>query len=303
MLGCGVAALTCATMLHESGFKPEVVVPHHAPAPVSHLAGGMLAPFCEGDSAPSDVVNFGQHALSWWSTRVPDVKQNGTLVVAPSRDQSELDRFSRHTTHHRWVSPGDIEPDIANQFSRGLFFPNEGHLDPRQALAFLELQLRSAKISFKNVPSTSNIIDCRALQAKDGLSGLRGVRGDMLVVKNPHLTLSRPVRLLHPRFPCYIVPRDKGLFMIGATMIETCSAGHPTAQSIMELLSAAYTMHPSFAQAEIIEMKSGVRPAFADNIPRVIHINGRWHVNGMYRHGFLMAPHCAEELVRRIKEA
>lgn len=302
VLGRGVAALTCATMLREAGFSVEVVVPDGAPAPVSHLAGGMLAPYCEGETAPAPVVANGQRALSWWSRHVPDVKQNGTLVVAPPRDQRELKRFSQSTAHHRWVTPGEIEPDLADQFSRGLFFPEEGHLDPRKALASLESRLRSENVAFTNAPHARQIVDCRALQSADHLSGLRGVRGEMLIVRNPLLTLSRPIRLLHPRFPCYIVPRDNSVYMIGATMVETGFAGRPTAQSVMALLSAAYSVHPSFTEAEILEMGAGVRPAFVDNIPRVIHAHGRWHVNGMYRHGFLMAPHCAETLIHMLQE-
>ncbi|UYH51987.1 FAD-dependent oxidoreductase [Candidatus Kirkpatrickella diaphorinae] len=302
VLGRGVAALTCATMLHDAGYSVEITVPDGASAPISHLAGGMLAPYCEGETAPAPIVTNGQRALSWWSKHVPGVQHNGTLVVAPPRDQGELERFSQRTSHHRWVEPGEIEPDLADQFSRGLFFPDEGHLDPRKALASLENRLRTENVAFSKLPHACQIIDCRALQSADHLSGLRGVRGEMLIVRNSLLTLSRPIRLLHPRFPCYIVPRDDGVYMIGATMVETGFAGRPTAQSVMALLSAAYSVHPSFAEAEILEMGAGVRPAFEDNIPRVIYEHGRWHVNGMYRHGFLMAPYCAETLIHLLQE-
>jgi len=48
------------------------------------------------------------------------------------------------------------------------------------------------------------------------------------------------------------------------------------------------------AEAEIVELGAGVRPAFADNVPKIV-VRGRiLHVNGMYRHGFLLAPVLAE---------
>ena len=91
----------------------------------------------------------------------------------------------------------------------------------------------------------------------------------MLVVRCRDVTLSRPVRLLHPRFPLYIVPRGEHLFMIGATMIESDDRGRVTARSLVELLNAAYALHPAFAEAEIIEIGCDARPAFPDNLPRI----------------------------------
>ncbi len=117
----------------------------------------------------------------------------------------------------------------------------------------------------------------------------------MLLVEAPDVSLARPVRLLHPRFPCYIVPRDGNVFMIGATMVERDDPGPVTARAAMELLSAAYALHPGFAEARILELGAGLRPAFADNLPAVIRRDGRLHVNGMYRHGFLMAPVLARQ--------
>jgi glycine oxidase len=66
-------------------------------------------------------------------------------------------------------------------------------------------------------------------------------------------------------------------------------------RSALELLSAAYTVHPAFAEARIIEFGSGLRPAFPDNLPRIsVGRNERIEVNGLYRHGFLLAPALAE---------
>jgi glycine oxidase len=81
--------------------------------------------------------------------------------------------------------------------------------------------------------------------------------------------------------------------MIGATMIESGDEGGPSLRSAIELLSAAYALHPAFGEAEILEMRAGIRPAFPDNEPRVVEANGRIHVNGFYRHGYLLAPHFA----------
>lgn len=122
----------------------------------------------------------------------------------------------------------------------------------------------------------------------------------MLVLETPEVNLSRPVRLLHPRIPVYIVPRDGNRFMVGATMIESEDDGPVTARSMMELLNAAYGLHPAFAEAKIVETGVGVRPAYADNLPRVTRTTEGVSVNGLYRHGFLLSPAMAQEAAAMI---
>ena len=299
ILGAGVAGLCAATALVERGAKVEVIDSDPDPTGASWYAGGMLAPFCEGEAAPERVVLAGQRAFEWWNARVPGVVQKGTLVVAPPRDRAELDRFARATRSHHWVDPGAIEPDLAGRFASGLHFSSEAHLDPRAATAALCARLRmlGAELLFgQQATPRGQIIDCRGLAARDAVSELRAVRGEMLIVETDEVSLARPVRVLHPRFPCYIVPRGKGRFMIGATMIESDCDRPVSARAIMELLSAAYALHPAFAESFIVETGAGLRPSLPDNVPAVLHRGDRIFVNGLYRHGFLMAPALAEEL-------
>jgi len=98
------------------------------------------------------------------------------------------------------------------------------------------------------------------------------------------------VRLLHPRFPLYIVPWGNDTYMVGATVIEREDFGAVTVRSALDLLGAAYTVHPAFGEAEILELSAGVRPAFPDNVPKVVVKGRRLIVNGAFRHGYLMSP-------------
>lgn len=142
-------------------------------------------------------------------------------------------------------------------------------------------------------PVTTQIthaIDCRGLHARDALRGLRGVKGEMLVIRCPELSISRPVRLLHPRMPLYIVPRGDGVYMLGATMLESEDGQRISARSMLELLSAAYALNPAFGEAEILEIGVDLRPAFANNLPRIQQIGDTIYCNGLYRHGYLLAP-------------
>jgi glycine oxidase len=81
--------------------------------------------------------------------------------------------------------------------------------------------------------------------------------------------------------------------MLGATQIETEDRGRITARGMVDLLNAAYAVHPAFAEAEIIETGADLRPAFPDNLPRLRWRGRTLHVNGLFRHGFLLAPACA----------
>lgn len=306
ILGAGVAGLCVATVLAERGLPVELVDSGREHGGASWLAGGMIAPFVEGESAAPEVARLGASAADWWAARVPGVVRRGTLVVAPPRDRAELDRFAARTTGHERIGPDRIaglEPDLAGRFGTALYYPGEAHLDPRLALQTLADGLRNRGVRLRydtHLPPEQADIDCRGIAARDALAGLRAVRGEMLMLHGPEVTLSRPVRLLHPRFPVYVVPRGNGLYMIGATMIETDATGPITLRSASELMSAAYALHPGFAEAAIVDMGSGLRPAWPDNVPRLTNVAGRWHLNGLYRHGFLTAPALAGQLADRL---
>lgn len=297
--GAGVAGLTAAWELCRRGASVAVVDKlTRVGGAASWFAGGMLAPWCEAETAGQRVVEFGSPALQWWRETLPEqVFENGTLVVAQARDRAELEHFTRRAGGHQRVDEASIarlEPDLAGRFTHGLFFGSEAHLDPRSAMQELQRRLSEAGCSFhlggagQAERDYDRIVDCTGLSGKQ--KDLRGVRGEMLMLRVEGIALSRPVRLLHPRIPVYIVPRGNGVFMVGATMVESCSSGPATARSVMELLGAAYALHPAFGEAVIEEIGVGVRPAFPDNFPRVSREGKTVRINGFYRHGFLLAP-------------
>lgn len=308
ILGAGVAGLCVAVELAARGLRPHILDRAGGPGAdaCSWWAGGMLAPFCEGETAEPEVVRLGQAAAGWWEAQGAQVIRAGTLVLAPARDRGELARFAARTQGHRRVGEAEIaalEPDLAGQAREGLFFADEAHLDPRAALRALVARLADAGIAVEQgetPPPGARVIDCRGWAARDSLPGLRGVRGEMAVLRCPELSITRTLRLLHPRVPVYLVPRGDGEFMLGATMVESARPGPVTARALLELLSSAYALHPAFAEAELLETGADIRPAFADNLPRVVEAGGRIHVNGLYRHGFLMAPALARRVADRL---
>jgi glycine oxidase len=301
VIGAGVAGLTSALALHERGATVEVLerAPQLGAGGCSWFAGGMLAPWCERENSAPLVAQLGIEGLTWWRAHFPHTRLSGTLVVAHARDVGELRQFGRRTQQfHELDAHGiaDLEPELAGRFDHGLYFEAEGHLDPRAALAALlqQLEARGVQVHFgadaAAVRPRGALLDCSGLAARTRLPGLRGVKGEMLRLQCADVTLTRPVRLLHPRLPVYVVPRGGGAYMVGATMLESDDGTHVSARSALELLSAAYALHPGFGAAQIVELGAAARPAFPDNLPRLVRVADTLCVNGLFRHGFLLAP-------------
>jgi len=299
VIGAGVAGLAAAFELARRGAEVTLYERESAPGRgCSRYAGGMIAPWCELETAEPIVAELGQEALAFWTKDVPVAKAAGSLVVAPSREQAELADFSRRTSHFETLDAAGVarlEPALAGRFDSALYFAGEAHLDPAEAMAALAERLAAfpnVTLRFgQDAPGGADWrVDCRGFAARQELPRLRGVKGEMILLRSNELAFSRPIRMLHAKRPAYVVPRGGGLFMIGATMIENEERARVTARSVVELVNSAYAIHPAFAEAEIVEMGSDVRPAYPDNLPRLTRRGKTLYINGLYRHGFLLAP-------------
>jgi glycine oxidase len=304
IIGAGIAGAWQALLFARAGRK--VTLHERSDASMlqstSHWAGGMLAPYCEAEVSEPLIIRLGLRSLDLWRQHFPQTAFNGSLVVAHPRDRADFDRFARMTSGHQRLDAAGLrerEPDLEGRFRDGLFYADEGHVEPRRVLPQLHARFVEAggTIQFNSDANPENcdgiVIDCRGLAARDTQGELRGVKGEMIIVETDEIEFARPIRLIHPRWPLYIIPRADHQFMIGATTIEAEDTG-VSVRSALELLSAAYAVHPAFAEARIVEFGSGLRPAFADNLPRIAVNDDKISVNGLYRHGFLLAPALAE---------
>lgn len=304
VIGAGIAGAWQALLFAKAGHAVTLFERSDArmTEATSHWAGGMLAPYCEREASEPVITRLGIRSLDLWREHFPDTPFNGSLVVSHPRDRADFERFAKLTSGHRRLGAEtvtELEPSLDGRFRDALFFPDEGHVEPRAVLPELHVRIAAAggAIHFdtEQRPDETDgiVIDCRGLFARDSQPNLRGVKGEMVIVETDEIALSRPVRLIHPRWPLYIIPRAGNQFMIGATSIEREDDG-VSVRSALELLSAAYAVHPAFGEARIVEIGSGLRPAFPDNLPRIAIDDRKIAVNGLYRHGFLLAPALAE---------
>jgi glycine oxidase len=304
VIGAGIAGAWQALLFANAG--RSVTLHERSDAAMtqstSHWAGGMLAPYCEAEATEPAIVRLGLRSLKLWRDYFPDTAFNGSLVVAHARDRADFERFAGLTSGYQRLDAqgvSEIEPSLEGRFREGLFYAEEGHVEPRKILPEIHARIRAAggNIEFDSQIEPEDIdgivIDCRGLAARNEQSELRGVKGELILIETDEVELKRPVRLIHPRFPLYVIPRENHRFMLGATSIESESSG-VSVRSALELLGAAYAVHPAFGEARILEFGSGLRPAYPRQSAAHCDRQPGIAVNGLYRHGFLLAPALAE---------
>lgn len=256
-------------------------------------------------------------------------RRDGTLVVAHAPDQSELAHFTRRLQHKLPLSYRSqmktldgqalaaCEPALADRFKQGLYLQGEGQLDNSQWMEALASTLDCLGVTWHEGLTVTGIdenhicsnagamafdvtVDARGVGSKPLLSELRGVRGEVLRVECPAVQLCRPVRLMHPRYQLYVAPRPGHQFVVGATELESEDTGNVTLRSMLELGSALYSLHPAFGEARVLRLSAALRPALDNDQPICQQVEGVWHLNGLYRHGYLCAPALVETLTQEI---
>jgi glycine oxidase len=341
VIGAGLMGRLTAVALAKRGASVDLFeqgAPDAAQA-AARVAAAMLAPLAESAITEANVVRMGVHSLGRWQELIGELsspvyfQQEGTLIVWHQQDASDAERFTAHLERNSrnndaLPSPQrldksllqEIEPAVSDRFQQGLYLPQEGQLDNRQLLdaLLLELDLLGAQCHWNQAMDITQlhsselydgVIDCRGLGAKEqwddsstAENPIRGVRGEVIRLYAPEVKLRRPTRLIHPRYPIYIAPKENDVYVVGATEIESEDFSEMSVRSALELLSAVYTVHSGFAEARILEMSTQCRPTLKDNLPQ-IRLNretGLMQINGLYRHGFMISPailDCALELL------
>ena len=284
------------------------------------VAAGMITPSAEAVDADPEIVAMGRRSLRLWPQWLAELpesvfyRDDGTLLLWHREDAAEARRFERllarrdvkaHLVHVDAVQLSELEPALDSRFQQSLYLPREAQIDNRALLRSLALALEEAGVQCHwrtfvtgdTLPAAGIVVDCRGMGARQDLSQLRGVRGEILRLDAPDVELCHMLRLLHPRFSVYVVPRAEGKVVVGATSVESDDRSPMSVRGALELLTSAYSILPALAEARILEFATQVRPTLPDNRPAFFYHLGRHvlRINGLYRHGFLLSPAIVEE--------
>jgi glycine oxidase len=325
VIGAGVTGLTTALSLQMAGHRVTLFDKHPFPTEnTSAIAGGMLAPFSESEILPRLYVEAGLRGIDLWKQLLGEayrdcLYENGSLVLGTDAHRPEFEAFAASLTDGpktwSWLDREAIrqlEPDLAHPFDSGILLPGEAHLLPDRSLAvlferFLQLEgkfrVRCAKPE-ELVLQYDRVIDCRGyVPGVD--DDLFAVQGEIVVIHHADIRLCRPVRIIRPDTPFYIVPRPGGELAVGATAIAHAdeTEWRVRVSSAMTLLGFAIDMIPGLESARIVALHSGLRAAYPSLLPEIrsSHDGRIVHLNGLYRHGYLLSPVMAACVVRMMR--
>jgi glycine oxidase len=299
----------------------------------SMAAAGLLTPIAELEKSDELIYQMGLAALSGLWTAIlrhlpNDIyyRNRGSLLIAHPRDNHELSRFVASLTSKipdqtalARLTQADIkllEPNL-QKFHDGYYLSNEGQIDNQHLMMALEQYLLAQNVQWlRNTPAIhianrtiqtdrhlyhfDLVIDTRGLGAKTVFKNLRSIRGELVWLHAPDVHITRPVRFLHPRYGLYIVPRPDHVYIIGASEIEVEDYSPISVQTLLELLTACFSVTSDFKQARVIKSLTQCRPALPHHRPEIKVDDGLIAVNGLYRHGFLIAPALALEVMHLI---
>lgn len=321
VVGAGICGSVLAYECIKRGYDLTVYEQDRLNQSCSYTAAGMLAPMAELESANTNVYQLGIRSLELWPKIVHELsmlnhsvfyRTGGTLVLAHGQDMGSFMQFQNMlarklkdlNNHASTIKVSDVEPELLN-FKQGLHLKNEAQVDSQQVLKALHDEItQKGRLKFETVdalqPNNVNhehydwVFDCRGLAAKSDMK-LYGVRGERILLHAPEVNIHHMIRLMHPKYRLYIVPRQNHHYVIGATEIESTDNGPISVRSALELLSAVYSVHKGFAEARIVDMSTGVRPTSLDHQPIIDEQVGLTRINGLYRHGYLLTPALVEQ--------
>lgn len=320
-----------AFYLVNAGFKVSIFEQGsaHVENNCSMAAAGLLTPFSELARSDSLTAAMSAEALNiHWPSILTTInknillKKNGTLVLSHPENKAELEILAqRHYAfnlefHCRKLLADEInqlEPELS-KFDSAYYMSQEGYLDNQDLMQCLRSYLLAKKVNWYDNTWVKDIYphwiatptktyqfdlacDCRGLGAKNVFTDLRGVRGELIWVHAPEVNISRVIRLLSPRYSLYIAPRPNQNYLLGASEIESENYSQISVRTALELLSGAYYLHSGFSEASIIQTVQHCRPTLNNGKPRIQFAQGWIAINGLYRHGFSLAPVIAGEVL------
>lgn len=331
VLGSGLMGRVIAMRLYQDGFTKLTLIDKdniNSSTSPAMIAAGMLSYLSESIAGGKLIYEIGNKSIQLWREYLDSLgaadllNDRGTILLAQAKLYKEIAHYIAKINFNTGLDKQyqllnklqlkKLEPEL--DFNHAYFLPDEGMVNAAKVMNLMEEYLLGKVIwqtssEVTVIDATGSIIvngksekfqliiDCRGLGATEVFPQLRGVRGEIIRVHAKEVNLSRPVRLFHPRHNIYIAPLPENNYIIGATEIEITDYSPVSVRSALELLTSAYSIHNGFAEARIINFASNCRPTLMANLPQIKVEGALIAINGLYRHGFLLAPSLAEGVI------
>ncbi len=328
--GAGLLGRLLAWRLSTLGARVTVFDPApdaQARGAAGWTAAGMLSPLAELECADARVATLGLRSLDLWSKIVAQLPQpvefrrGGSLLLAHAGDHGSAQRLLAQigakapagmaAERLSAAQLSSLEPCV-HGVAHAWLLGGEGQIHTVQAMLAMAQGVTDAGASWRwshtvgelapgriDGERFDHVFDVRGLGSKPELAGLRGVRGEVLWLHAPGVELRRPLRLMHPRWRVYLVPRPEEIVVVGASEIESEDRSPISVRTLLGLLSAAHSVVPELAEARMVHSETNLRPALPDNLP-LLHVEpGLTRINGLFRHGWMIAPALVEDALRQ----
>lgn len=322
IIGGGVVGLAIAIELKRQGAKVTVVSQDFSQA-ASHAAAGMLAPMAEKLTSTTmlDLCLRSRWLYPEWTRKLEELTglETGYLpcgILAPVYDRPESTIDDRHNSI--WLDRQAIklyQPGLSDRVVGGWWYPEDGQVDNRclmrsllQAAQTLGIEIHEG-VSVKAIQQKqgrvegilTNLGQLNAeqyvLAAGSWSSQLlplpvRPVKGQMLSLRMPPKLHQLPLQRILYGNGVYLVPRQDGRLIVGATVEEVDWTPFNTPKGIQSLLAKTTELYPAAADWQIEEFWWGFRPGTPDELPIIgrSSCDNLFLATGHYRNGILLAP-------------
>jgi glycine oxidase len=292
-------------------------------------AAGMLSPLAELECADTRLATLGLRSLDLWAQIVAqlpqpvDFRRDGSLLLAHAGDLGSAQRLLAQIGARApaGMAPEplsaaqlrELEPAV-HGVAHAWLLGGEGQIHTVQAMQATASGATAAGARWRWSHSVhelapgrvdgecfDHVFDVRGLGARPDLAALRGVRGEIVWLHAPGVALQRPLRLLHPRSRVYLVPRPGDIVVVGASEIESEDRSPISLRTLLSLLSAAHSVIPELAEARLVHSETNLRPATPDNLPLLHAEPGLTRINGLFRHGWMIAPALVEDALETMR--
>lgn len=263
-----------------------------------------------------------------------DLRCEGILDVALTADDAA--RLHHHHEYQRslnlpveWLSAAEVrrlEPHLGSRVAGALFNPEDHQVDNRKLAEALRIAACAAGATIRESAPVKDILIDKGRASGVLLADGNRIEADAVVVAAgawsrqigglaPELRPPvRPVKgqvvalQMDPSAPllrhvlwvpgAYLVPRNEGRLIIGATVEEKGFDASLTAGGVLSLLEAAWRAIPAIEELPIAEMWVGHRPGSRDDAPIIgrASVPGVFYACGHGRNGILLTPITAEAI-------